>query len=145
VVVWAITITAFLSTVAAVLLMFFIFSRRAQIREALRERRRERRKPEELVVELYSLDEPVTHELALTANVSRHGARVVTKKRWRPNDRVLVGWPPAAERSGAQITYCQGLPGDRFAVGLRASSAAANWVKSTSAASKYLASDPYRK
>jgi hypothetical protein len=145
VVVWVITIATFLGTVVAVLLMFFIFSRREQVRKARKERRGELRRPEQITVELDGLDVPVTREMALTENVSRHGARVVTKKRWQPNDRVLVGLPPSTQRSGAQIAYCQGSSGDAFAIGLQISSAADDWLQSTSGTSKYLASNPYRK
>ena len=144
--IWAITITVFLGTVVAVLLMFFIFSRRAQIREALREQRIERRTSAEVGVELHGLDEPLTHEMALTENVSRHGARVVTKKHWRPNDRVLVRLPRGDERSRAQIAYCNALPGNVFAIGLQFSSAIDIWVISQSDASNYQPSaQPFRK
>ena len=121
--VWLITIAAFLGTLIVSVSLFFIFSRREQIREALREKRRERRTPVKVGLELSSLDEPLTHEMALTENVSRQGARVVTKKRWRTSDRVLVRLPRGDERSRARIAYCDALPGDAFAIGLQFSSA----------------------
>ncbi len=121
--IWVITIATFLGTLVASVSMFFIFSRREQIREALREQRRERRTPAEVGLELSSLDEPFIHEMALTENVSRQGARVVTKKRWRTSDRVLVRLPRGDERSRARIAYCDALPGDAFAIGLQFSSA----------------------
>jgi len=79
--IWLITIAAFLGTLVASVSIFFIISRREQIRKALRDRRRERRTPAKVGLELSSLDEPLTHEMALTENASRQGARVVTKKR----------------------------------------------------------------
>jgi PilZ domain len=144
--IWTITIATFLGTVVAVLLMFFILSRREQIREAVGEQRIERRTSAKIGVELYGLDEPHTHEIALSENVSRHGARIVTKKRWRPNDRVLVRLPRGDERSRAQIAYCNALPGDVFAIGLQFSSAVDNRLISGSGLSNYQTSvDPFRK
>jgi PilZ domain-containing protein len=121
--IWVITIAAFLGTLVASVSMFFIISRREQIRKALRERRRERRTPVKVGLELSSLDEPLTHEMALTENVSRQGARVITKKRWRTSYRVLVRLPRRDEQSRARIAYCDALPGDAFAIGLQFSSA----------------------
>jgi hypothetical protein len=144
--IWMITIATFLGTGVAVLLMFFIFSRREQIREALREQRIERRTSAKVGVELYGLDEPHTHEMALSENISRHGARIVTKNRWRPNDRVFVRLPRGDERSRAQIAYCNALPGDVFAIGLQFSSAVDNWLISRSGMSNYQPSvHPFRK
>ena len=116
---WAVSITVFLGTVMAVLAAFWLYSRRDELRAALRERRRESRTPAEAGVELSSLDEPALREAALTENVSRHGARIVTTNRWRPNCRVLVRLPHGHEASHARITYCHFLRGDAFAVGLR--------------------------
>jgi hypothetical protein len=121
--VWTIAIAIFLGTVLAVPLIFFISS---QIRQALRERRIERRTSAKVSVALYGPDEPLPLEMALTENVSPHGARVVTKKRWRPNDRVFVRFPREDERSRAQIAYCDALPGEVFAVGLQISPTFAN-------------------
>ena len=129
--VWTITIAMFLGTVIALLLMFLLFSRREQIRAALRERRIERRIPVTVGMELSSLDEPLIYEQALTENVGRHGARVVTKKRWRRGESVLVRLPPGSAR--ARIAYCVALPADSFAIGfLRCSPAVHDWVISRS-------------
>jgi hypothetical protein len=127
--VWTITIATFLGTVIALLLMFLLFSRREQIRAALRERRIERRIPVTVGLELSGLDEPLVYELALTENASRHGARVVTKKRCRPHDHVLVRLPAGGSR--ARVAYCNALPGDSFAIGLRCSSEVHDWVISS--------------
>ena len=81
-------------------------------------------------MELSSLDEPLVYEQALTENASRHGARVVTKKRWRRGESVLVRLPPGSAR--ARIAYCVALPADSFAIGLRCSSAVHDWMISRS-------------
>ncbi len=114
-----VTVATFLGALAVPLLLFLLFARKEQIRKALREHRRETRTPLEVALELSSLDEPFVYETAPTENVSCHGARVVTTKRWRPNERVLVRLPRSNERSHAQIAYCALLTPDRFAAGLK--------------------------
>jgi hypothetical protein len=104
--VWVITIATFLGTVA-VLLVLFIFSQRKQIREAVSEQRIERRIPAKGDLELSSLDEPPIYDKALIENASRHGARVVTKKPWRPNDLLLVRLPQCDSPSRARVAYLQ--------------------------------------
>src|SRR5215471_11894299 len=119
--VWAITIATFLGTVA-VLLMFFLLSHRQETRE-VREQRIERRIPASGNLELFSLDEPPIYDKAVIENASRHGARVVTKKPWRPNDHLLVKLPQCGSPSRARIAYCSSLRGNAFAVGLQFPSA----------------------
>ena len=143
---WAITIATFLATVAAGVLLFLIFSRRGQIRDALREQRIERRIPAEIGLELASLNEPLIYEKAFTENASRHGARIVAKKPWRPNDHVVVRLPLGDGRSRARIAYCQALPGDAFAIGLQFSSVVHDWGTSSSdMSSDELSDHRYRK
>ncbi len=141
--IWAITIALFLGTVITVLLMFAAFS--AGEPSAPREQRIESRTWAEFDVELYGLDEAHVHETARTENVSRHGARVVTKTPWHPNDRVVVTSPRADERSRAKIAYCTALPGDVFAIGLQLSSAFDSWLMSANGMSNFGESHPFRK
>jgi hypothetical protein len=133
---WAITIATFLGTVVAALLMLFVFYHRERILRTLREQRTEKRIPAEVSLELSSLDEPFSCETTPAENVSRHGARVVTKKAWRPDDHVLVKLPRDGERSRARIAYRQDLPGDSFAIGLQFSLAVHDWVETESSMSK---------
>jgi PilZ domain len=123
---WAISVVVLLGAVFAVLVVILAWSRRAEIREALREHRRESRIPADIPLELSNLDESFV-ETAPTENISRHGARVLTTTRWRPNDRVLIGLPQAVERSRARIAYCELLSRDSFVVGLQFSSAFNEW------------------
>jgi len=130
--VWTITIATFLGTVVAALLIFWIFSHKEQIREALKERRVERRIPMEVKLELSSPHEPLIYEKSATENVSRHGARIVSRKHWQPHDHVLVRFPFGNEPSRARITYCDALSRDAFAVGLHLSSVVNDWLMSKS-------------
>jgi hypothetical protein len=116
---WAVSIAVFLGTVIAVMAAFWLYSHRDEIRAALKERRRESRTSTEVCVEISSLDDPPVRETALTENVSRHGARIVTRNRWRPTVRVLVRLSRRQESYHAWIAYCSLLRGDEFAVGLR--------------------------
>jgi len=119
--IWLITIVTFLGAVVAAMLVFlFVF--REQILAALKkleQRRMEARIPTRVGLELSDPDEPLIYEITFTENVSRHGARVVTKRCWSPNDRVLVKLPQESLPSRARITYCQPLKGDEFAMGLQ--------------------------
>ena len=140
--VWVITIATFLGTLVAVRLMFFIFS---QIREAAREQRIERRIPAKGDLEISSLDELI-YDKALIENASRHGARVVAKKPWRPNDHLLVRLPQCVTPSRARIAYCNALPGDTFAIGLQFPSVVDDSMESKKDASNVEPlSHPYRK
>ena len=119
--IWLITIVTFLGAVVAAMLVFlFVF--REQILAALRkleQRRMEARIPTKVGLELSGPDEPLIYEITFTQNVSPHGARVVTKTRWSPNDSVLVKLPQESLPSRARITYCQPLERDEFAMGLQ--------------------------
>ena len=120
--IWLITIVTFLGVVVAVMLVFWFFSQRKQILAALRkpeQQRMETRIPTRVGLEVSGPDEPLIYETTLTENVSRHGARVVTKRCWSPNDTVLVKLPQESLPSRARITYCQPLKGDEFAMGLQ--------------------------
>lgn len=120
--IWSLTILVFLGTLFAVLSVMFVWSRRAEIRNTLKEHRGENRIPAGVQLELSKLNEPAVEKVP-TENVSRHGARVLTKTRWRRNERVLVRLPRELERSRARITYCRPLSEQSFAVGLQFSSA----------------------
>ena len=144
--VWATTIATFLGTVITALLLYFVFSRRERILKMLKEQRAEERIAAEVSLGLASLDEPLSYEKVLTENASRHGARVVAKKPWRPNDRVLVRSPLGEERARARIAYCSALPGGAFVVGLQFSLGIDEWVPSRSEVSDHpFPGHPYRK
>src|SRR6266436_9794193 len=131
--IWLITIVIFLGAVVAVMFVFWFFSQREQLLAALRkpeQQRMEARIPTRVGLELSGPDEPLIYEITFTENVSRHGARVVTKKRWRPNDTVLVKLPQERLPSRARITYCQPFKEDEFATGLQFSLAVYDWIRS---------------
>jgi hypothetical protein len=131
--IWLITIVIFLGVLVAVMLVFWFFSQREQILAALKKakpQRMEARVPTRVGLELSGPGEPLIHEITFTENVSRHGARVVTKRRWSPNDSVLVKLPQESLPSRARITYCQPLKGNEFAMGLQFSLVVYDWIGS---------------
>jgi hypothetical protein len=120
--IWLIIIAIFLGVLLAVMFVFWFFSQREQILAALKkpeEHRMEARIPTKVLLELSGPDEPLIYETTFTENVSRHGARVLAKRHWSPNDSVLVKLPQERLSSRARITYCQPLKGDEFAMGLQ--------------------------
>lgn len=109
--IWALSIGTFLATVAILLILGMLFSRKEQIRQALKEMRRETRVPAKVVVKL-SGGEAFASEEVLTENVSRHGARIVSKNNFPQNDRLFVKFPEAEQPSRARIAYCNTMPGN---------------------------------
>jgi len=77
-----------------------------------------RRIPQILLAELSRPDESVAKELTFTENVSLHGARVVTVRRWLPETRVLVIFLRNGLRSEARVAYCQRKKTGGFAIGV---------------------------
>ena len=131
--IWLITIAIFLGVVVAVMVLFGFFSQRERILAALRkpeEQRMEARIPTRVGLELSDPVEPLIYEITFTENVSRHGARIVTKRRWSPNDSVLVKLPQECLPSRARITYCQPFKEDEFAMGLQFSLLVYDWIGS---------------
>ena len=80
--------------------------------------RAEKRNARTMAVELSPLDASLPPETTVTENVSPHGARVVTKQRWRPEDRVLLKSVRGGLRLQGRVIYCQYLPSNTFAIGL---------------------------
>ena len=68
--------------------------------------RMEARIPVKVFVHLYNPDHP-TFELTPTIDISCHGARVVTKKIWQPNQQLSVRSIRGNLYSLARVMYCQ--------------------------------------
>ena len=126
--IWFITIVVFLGGVIAVMLVFCFFQRERILAALNRseEHRLETRIPKKVGLELSGPDE--LYEITLTENVSPHGARVLSKRRWSRNDCVLVKLPQEGCPSRARITYCQPFEGDEFATGLQFSVLVYDWM-----------------
>ena len=90
-------------------------------------KRIEDRMPMRVTVDLSSLDVRTPAQEGITENVSSRGARVLTKKPWKPNDRLNVRSLLGNFRSRARVVYCVPVEGNQFAIGLQLFAAAGNW------------------
>jgi hypothetical protein len=61
----------------------------------------------------------VLAETAFTENVSKHGARILTRRKWLPDEQVQVESIQWSFRAIARVAYCEPLRDDEFAVGLQ--------------------------
>ena len=69
-------------------------------------------------------------EMTFTENVSSRGARVLSVRRWNPNDRLNLSTLTGAFQSLARVAYCESLRGAGYAVGLEFLEAKGSWVVS---------------
>src|SRR5260370_17216864 len=80
--------------------------------------RAERRIPMEIGVYLEGNRQAPGAESTFTENVSERGARVVTSRRWEPDDRLTFTSGSGEFRSSARVAYCQPMQGYGFAFGV---------------------------
>jgi hypothetical protein len=90
-------------------------------------KRAEDRTPLKVNVDLSSLDVRMPAQEGVTENISPRGARVLTSKPWKPNERLNVRSLLGNFRSRARVVYCVPVDKDQFAVGLQLFAAAGKW------------------
>ncbi|HVS89507.1 MAG TPA: PilZ domain-containing protein [Candidatus Acidoferrum sp.] len=90
--------------------------------------RAERRIPMEIGVFLEGHREFPGAESTFTENVSARGARVVSFRRWKQNERLTFISRTGEFRSPARVAYCQPLQGEGFAVGVEFLEPKGRWV-----------------
>jgi PilZ domain len=64
---------------------------------------------------------------AMTVNVSPHGARVVTRRRWRLEEQPRLASSSGDLLARAKIVYCEPLMDEHFCIGLHFGSALMDW------------------
>ena len=79
----------------------------------------EKRVPMAVPVDLVIAEETLFAERVVTVNVSPHGARVVTKRRWRAEERPWLASLTSYFRLQGSVVYCQPLTNGDFCVGLK--------------------------
>jgi len=89
--------------------------------------RLETRLPVAVRVDLWSLDIRQRAQECVTENVSTHGARVVSNKPWKLNQRLNVHSLPGDFRARARVVYCEPLGVNSFAIGLQLLAATGHW------------------
>ena len=90
-------------------------------------KRTENRTPLKVSVDLSSLDVRIPATGGITENISPRGARVLTSKPWKPNERLNLRSLGGNFRSRARVVYCVPVDNDQFAVGLQLFAAAGSW------------------
>ncbi len=90
-------------------------------------RRAETRIPLRMFVKL-SNPETGTFEIATTIDVSSHGARVVTKNVWQPNQDVFVRSIRGNLHSRARVAHCEQYGDNSYSLGLELYSISEAWA-----------------
>ena len=91
-------------------------------------KRVEERKHMKVGVDLCSLDVRTPAHSGVTDNVSPHGARVLTSRALRSNERLNVRSMVGSYKTRARVVYCVPAEGGLFAVGLQFYASAGAWV-----------------
>ncbi len=52
-------------------------------------------------------------------NISAHGARVISERPWPAHEHVHLAEPGGEQHLDAEVVYCEHLPDNRYAVGLK--------------------------
>jgi hypothetical protein len=90
--------------------------------------RRETRIPMEVGVQIAGHRAMPGTETTFTENVSARGARVLSTRPWKTNDRLTISTLTGSFRSIARVAYCQLVPHAGFAVGLEFVDPSGSWV-----------------
>ena len=90
--------------------------------------RSETRIPMEVGVHITGNGSQPGTETTFTENVSSRGARVLTTRRWKINDKIEVATLAGSFRTVARVAYCHTVPSSGFAVGLEFVETTRGWV-----------------
>src|SRR5262252_9278548 len=90
--------------------------------------RADKRIPMEIPVLINGHRQAPGSESTFTENVSARGARVVSVRRWEPNERLTFASRTGEFRSPARVAYCQSLQGEGFAIGVEFLEPKGRWV-----------------
>lgn len=67
-------------------------------------------------------------ETTFTENVSSRGARVLSTRRWKINERMMVTTLAGSFQTIARVAYCHTVPQAGYAVGLEFVEPGGGWV-----------------
>ena len=88
--------------------------------------RAETRTPMRVLVEVSSF-EHASYELTYTVNVSRRGARILSKHAWQPNQRLSVRSIEGNLNERGRIAYCDPAESNDFAIGVQLDQPSYDW------------------
>ncbi len=95
--------------------------------------RNEKRLPTSVPVYLASLHDPRNREQTTTENISPHGARVISKRSWRPGEGSVITRAAGGFAQVGKVIYCVPTDGYRFCLGLEFPDRMVKWGKLSSA------------
>lgn len=90
--------------------------------------RRDVRIPMEVEVQIFGHAKLPGTESTFTENVSARGARVLSTRRWKINDELVITTAAGSFRSVARVAYCQSAAPAGYAVGLEFTEPTGHWV-----------------
>jgi len=93
-------------------------------------RRKEVRIPLKMFVNLSSSDNR-SFELAPTIDISCHGARVVTRRSWQPNQQLAVRAIRGSLNSLARVAHCEPYQDSFFVIGIEIYAPTGDWTGAT--------------
>lgn len=67
-------------------------------------------------------------EHTFAENVSSRGARVLSTRRWKVDDRLILTTLAGSFRAVARVAYCRGVNETGFAIGLELVERTGNWI-----------------
>jgi hypothetical protein len=94
--------------------------------------RRDARLPMEVEVQIHGHSILPGVESTFTENVSARGARVLSTRRWKTNEQLVLSTPAGSFRSVARVAYCEPAPQAGYAIGLEFKEQSGAWVVSGS-------------
>jgi PilZ domain len=83
-------------------------------------------------VYLVTAEEPRSSERVFTRNVSPHGARLVSKRLWRPGEEPFLTPTTGESAQPARVVYCHPRSEGGFYVGVQFSERSVQWPDSAS-------------
>jgi len=90
----------------------------------------EKRVQMRLPVDLVIVEGTLVTERVTTVNLSPHGACVLTKRRWQPEERPWLSSLTSYFRLQGSVVYCQPLANGDFCVGLKFLASLKDWADS---------------
>jgi hypothetical protein len=89
--------------------------------------RNDKRIPMEVSVQIAGHSEVPGVEMTFTENVSPRGARVLTTRRWRQHDMLMLS-SPSGYQSAGRVAYCERAAGESYAIGVELLQPGPSWV-----------------
>jgi hypothetical protein len=92
----------------------------------------EKRLPAMIPVFLARLRDPRNRELTATENISPHGARIISKRSWRPGEGSIITRTVGGFAQAGRVIYCLPIAGFGFCLGIEFPDRAVNWEEHSS-------------